>query len=103
MILVSILTLVPWVLVAGLVFLLLQIARFYQIKYAELYKGSPKQRTYYLLFLVPMALYVVAGGSFALQGDFAGNWVGDCAFLAGGIVLAVLAYRLQRLMSGRRQ
>jgi hypothetical protein len=102
-VLVSILTLVPWVLVAGLVFFLLQIARFYQTKYAELYKGSPGQRTYYPLFLVPMVLFVIAAGRYALQSDFAGDWVGDCAFLVSGIVLTALAYRLQRLMTGGRR
>ena len=102
-VLVSILTLVPWVLVAGLVFFLLQIARFYQTKYAELYKGSPGKRTYYPLFLVPIILYMIAAGSYVLQHDFAGDWVGDCALFVSGIVLAVLAYRLQRLMTGGRQ
>jgi hypothetical protein len=102
-VLVSILTLVPWVLVAGLVFFLLLIARFYQQKYAELYKSSPGQRTYYPLFWVPLALFIVAAASYTLKDDFAGDWIGDIASLVGGLVLAALAYRLQRLMTGGRR
>jgi hypothetical protein len=101
-VLVSILTLIPWVLVAGLVFFMIQIARFYQKKYAELYKSSPGQRTYYPLFLVPLVLFPAAAGRYALQSDFAGDWIGDVAFLVGGVILAALAYRLQRLMTGGR-
>jgi hypothetical protein len=102
-ILLSILTLYPWVLAAGLIYFLIQIARFYQKKYAELYKNSPGQRTYHSLFLVPLVLFLVAAGRYAYLDEFAGDPIGDVAFLAGGIVLAVLAYRLQQLMTGGRR
>ena len=99
-ILFSILTLFPWVLAAGLIHLLIQVARFYQKKYAELYKDSPRQRTHYMLFLVPLVLFLFAAGRYAFLEDFVGDWVGDAALCIGGIMLAALAYRLQRLMTG---
>ncbi len=99
-ILFSILTLFPWVLAAGLIYLLIQIARFYQKKYAELYQDSPHQRTYYKLFLVPLVLFLFAAGRYAFLEDFVGDWAGDTAFCIGGIILAALAYRLQQLMTG---
>jgi uncharacterized membrane-anchored protein len=102
-VLVSILTLVPWVLVAGLIFFLIQIAHFYQRKYAELYKSSAGQRTYYAVFLVPLLLFVVAAVRYAYLSDFAGDWIGDIALLIGGALLAALAYRLQRMMTGGRE
>ena len=102
-VLVSILTLAPWVLVAGLVFFLIQIARFYQKKYAELYKSSPGQRTYYQAFVVPPVLFLFAAGRYLFLGDLTGDWIGDIAFLCGGAILALLAYRLQRLMTGGRR
>jgi hypothetical protein len=99
-ILFGILTLFPWVLAAGVIYLLIQVARFYQKKYAELYKDSPHQRTYYLLFLVPLVLFLVAAMRYAFREDFVGDWVGDTALCIGGIMLAALAYRLQQLMTG---
>ena len=102
-ILFSILTLYPWVLVAGLIYVLIQIARFYQRKYAELYKNSPGQQTYHPLFLVPLLLFLFAAGRYMFLEDFVGDLIGDVAFLVGGIILAVLGYRLQRLMTGGRR
>lgn len=96
----SILTLCTWVLVAGLVYFLIRIARFYETKYAELYRDSPKQRTYYQLFLIPILLFLAAAGRYAFLGDFCGDPGGDLALLIGGITLAVLSYRLQELMTG---
>jgi hypothetical protein len=102
-ILFSILTLVPWVLATGLIYLLIQIARFYQKKYAELYQGSPDQRTYYAVLWVPVLLFLIATGRYILSGDSVGDPIGEGAFFVGGIVLAILAYRLQQLMTGDRQ
>ena len=99
-ILVGILTVYPWVLAAGLIYFLIAIARFYQRKYAELYKSSPDQRTYHLFFLVPLILFLFAAGRYVFLDDFVGDTVGDLAFFVGGVVLAVLGYRLQRLMTG---
>jgi hypothetical protein len=96
----SILTLYPWVLAAAMIYCLIQIARFYQKKYAELYTSSPDQRTYYPLFAVPLALFLLAAARYASIGDFAGDLLGDLAFFVGGILLAVLSFRLQQLMTG---
>ncbi len=100
MILLSILTIYPWVLIAVLIGFLSLIARFYEIKYAELYKGVPGQQTRYLLFSIPLVLFLVAAGRYVLNRDFAGNMLADVALFVGGILLAALAYRLQRLMTG---
>ena len=102
-ILISILTLYPWVLVTGLIYVLIRIARFYQRKYAELYKDEPGHQTYHPLFLIPLSLFLIAAARYAFVQDIAGDLVGDGAFFAGGIVLAVLGYRLQRLMTGGRR
>jgi hypothetical protein len=102
-ILFSILTLCPWVLAASLIYFLIRIARFYQKKYAELYDDSPRQRTYYQILTIPLFLFLVAAGRFAFFGDFVGAAEGDLAFLVGGILLAVLSYRLQQLMTGGRR
>jgi hypothetical protein len=102
-ILISILTLYPWILVAGLILILVLIARFYQKKYAELYKQEPGQQTFSALFAVPLILFCIAAGRYLLAHDFVGDLIGDTAFFVGGVTLAVLAYRLQRLMTGGRQ
>jgi hypothetical protein len=102
-ILFSILTLYPWVLAAAMIYCLIQIARFYQKKYAELYTSSSGQRTYYPLFAVPLALFVIAAGRYAFLSDFAGDPFGDLALLVGGIILALISFRLQQLMTGGRR
>lgn len=100
MILRSILTLYPWVLIAALIFGLILIARFYQRKYAELYKNLPGQQTYYSLFSIPLVLFLFAAGRYMLSRDFAGDVLADIALFGGGILLAALAYRVQHLMTG---
>lgn len=100
MILLSILTLYPWVLIAALIFLLALIARFYEKKYAELYKSVPGQQTYYSLFSIPLVLFLLAAGRYILSRDFAGDVLADIALFGGGILLAALAYRLHHLMTG---
>lgn len=100
MILRSILTLYPWVLIAALIFLLALIARFYEKKYAELYKSVPRQQTYYSLFSIPLVLFLLAAGRYILSRDFAGDVLADIALFGGGILLAALAYRLHHLMTG---
>jgi hypothetical protein len=99
----SILTLYPWVLAAAMIYCLIQIARFYQKKYAELYTSSSDQRTYYPLFVIPLALFLVAAGRYAFLEDFAGDLLGDLALFVGGVILAVLGFRLQQLMTGGRR
>jgi hypothetical protein len=98
-----ILTLYSWIAVGALIYILIQIARFYEIKHAELHKGRPRQRTYYAVFVVPLLLFGFAAGRYAWYGDLAGDALGDLAFLVGGAVLSVSSYYLYRLMTGRRQ
>lgn len=98
----SVLTLYAWIAVGVMIWVLIQIARFYQIKYAELYRGMPKHRTYYALFCVPLLLFGFAAARYAWYGDLAGDLPGDLAFAAGGAVLSVSSYYLYRLMTGRR-
>jgi hypothetical protein len=98
-----ILTLYSWVLVGSLIYLLTLIARFYEKKYAELYRDASRQRTFYQLFLAPLLLFLAAAGSYALINDLAGNTWGDLGLFVGGILLALLSHRLQHLMTGGRQ
>lgn len=102
-ILLSILTAYSWVLVGILICVLICIARFYEKKYAELYNDAPSQRTYYWVFLVPLALFLIAGVRYAFLDDLAGDVSGDLALFAGGAILAAFGYRLQRLMTGGRR
>jgi hypothetical protein len=99
---VSILTLCSWVLVAGLIYFLIRIARFYQKKYRELY-DAPGQRTYHPFFWIPLFLFVLAAGRYAFLDDLAGDAGGDVAFFVGGVVLTALSLRLQQLMTGGRR
>lgn len=99
----SVLNLYSWALVGALIYFLYQIARFYQVKYAQLYRGKPRQRTYTALFLVPLVLFPLAAGRYVLAEDSVGDPVADLAFLAGGIILAAVSYRLYRLMMGGRR
>ena len=98
----SALTLYSWIAVGAIIWVLIQIARFYQAKHAELYRGTSRQRTYYALFLVPLLLFGFAAGRYAWHGDLAGDIPGDLAFSAGGALLSVLSYYLYRLLTGRR-
>jgi hypothetical protein len=102
-ILFSILILYTWVLAGSVVFSVLRIARFYEKKYAELYDDAARQRTYYLLFLAPLLLFLGAAVRYAFEGDLAGDLWGDVALFVGGVVLTALGYRLQRLMTGGRK
>jgi len=99
----SILSIYAWVLVGCVVCLTLCIARFYQIKYAELYDDASHKRTYYRLLYFPLVLFIVAAVRYAILADFVGDVWGDIAFFVGGIVLAALGLRLQHLMAGGRR
>jgi hypothetical protein len=96
----SILTLYSWVLVGSVVYILIHIARFYEIKYAELYRSGPRHRTFYPLFLAPLLLFLIAAVRYAVLHDLAGDVWGDVAFFLGGVVLGACGYHLQRLMTG---
>jgi len=100
--LLNVLTLYSWIAVSAMIWVLIRIARFYQVKHAELYSGTPKHRTYYALFGVPLLLFCFAAGRYVWYGDLAGDLPGDLALAAGGVVLSVSSYCLYRLMTGRR-
>ena len=99
----SVLTLYSWALVGALIYFLYQIARFYQAKYAELYRNKPRQRTFAALFLVPLVLFPLAAGRYLMAENAVGDLLADLAYLLGGIVLAAASYRLYRLMMGGRR
>lgn len=99
----SALILYCWILGSGLVLFMFFIARFYEKKYAELYKNSSSNQTYCQLFLLSLALFLIAAVRYALfVGDLAGDIGGDLALFAGGVLLTVLGYHLQRKMTGGR-
>lgn len=100
----SMLVLYCWVVAAILIFFLLLIGRFYEIRF--------HQRSYYQLMLVPILAYVLAavGDAFLINDDwgnplldFVGEIWPDLLFLVGGLVLAVSCYSLFRMMMGSRK
>lgn len=99
----SVLNLYAWALVGALILILYRIARFYQAKYAELYKDKPRQRTYAALFILPMLLFLLAAARYVLLDTKVGDPWSDLAFLVGGIILAATSYHLYRLMMGGRR
>ncbi len=99
----SILILYSGVLIAILIFFLLRIARFYEKKYAEIYKNASRQRTWHQLLYIPMALFAVAAGRYAFLNDFVGDLWGDIALCFGGIMLAAVGHHILRLMTGGNQ
>ncbi|MBN1934448.1 MAG: hypothetical protein JW934_07270 [Anaerolineae bacterium] len=97
----GILTLYAWILGAAVVLFMFYIARFYERKYAELYKDASSNRTHYRLFLIPILLFILSALRYALfLGDLAGDFGGDLSFFIGGVVLTILGYRLQLKMTG---
>ena len=84
-------------------YILFLIARFYQAKYAELYKDQPRQRTYAELLILPLALFPLAATRYALLDIRIGDLLSDLAFLLGGLVLAATSYYLYRLLMGGRR
>ncbi len=94
-----VLTVYSWMLAVGLIYGIMRLARFYEQKYAELYKDASEQRTFYQLLWLPMLFFVLAAARYAYTGELAGDLPGDLALLIGGIILALLAYRLYRMMT----
>jgi hypothetical protein len=100
----SVLVLYSWVVAAILIFFLLLIGRFYEIRF--------HQRSYYQLMLLPMVLFVLAAvGDAFLSNQDTGNplldFVGapwpDTLLLVGGLVLAIFCAFLFRMMMGSRK
>lgn len=97
----GILTLYAWILGALVILFFFYIARFYERKYAELYRDASSNRTHYRLFLIPIFLFCLAAARYALfVSDLSGDFGGDLAFFIGGVLLIVLGYRLQHKMTG---
>ncbi len=93
-----------WIIAAILIFFLLLIGRFYEIRF-----GS---RSRFQLMLVPLALFVIAAvwdAAFVNNTtgdpllDFVGALAPDLLFFLGGAILIALAYYLfKTMMRGRR-
>ena len=88
------LTLYIWALAAALLLALYGIARFYQ--------RTAGERSFYQLFLLPLALFLAAGLRSAWTGRFGEDIAADVLLFLGGISLFAVGYYLHRLMMGRR-
>jgi type II secretory pathway component PulF len=86
----QILLLYSWFLLVTLLAFLLLIARFYQ-------KFSGK-RTFFQLFLLPIALFGIAAVRYAGVQRVADDAPADLLSAAGGLILVYLCLRLYRLM-----
>lgn len=100
----SALILYSWTVAAVLVFFLLLIGRFYELRFG--------QKSYYQLLLIPLSFFVLAAvwdvffsndytGDPGL--DFVGAFWSDLLLFLGGLGLIVLCYSLFRLMMGGRR
>lgn len=92
----QLLLLYTWFPLAGVIALMLLIARFYQK-----FSGD---RTYYNLYLVPLALFGLGMVRYASVDLIAGDTPGDLLLGTAGIMLlslSVLLYR--RMTAGRKQ
>jgi len=83
-----------WAGVAAMIGFIFLIGRFYQ--------QSSGERSYYWLFLGPLALFIVGLARCLSVGCPAGDGWGDGALTVGGLALGYLCYRLYRLMTRRR-
>lgn len=97
----SILILYSWLAVAILILFLFLIGRFYEAKF--------EHKSHYQLFLLPLALFLVAAIWYAFFArdsagvpfqDFVGAFWPDLLYLVGGLVLIALCYSLHRIMMG---
>ncbi len=91
----QILLLYIWFPLATTLAIVLLIARFY-----EKFSG---ERTYYLLYLIPLVLFGVASVRYASIDQIAGDAVADTLTGIAGMVLIVLSGRLYRLMTAGRK
>lgn len=90
----GILNLYIWIVLCGLVVFLYRIARFFQI--------TSRHRSYYQLFVVPIALLLGGGLRYVSLGIFVGDALGDVLMVLGGVSLIGLGYYVLRLMTGGR-
>ena len=92
----QILLLYTWFPLAGVIAIILLVARFYQK-----FSGD---RTYYNLYLVPLALFGLGIVRYASVDQIAGDLPGDLLMGTGGFILIALSLLLYRLMTaGRKQ
>jgi hypothetical protein len=86
-------TLYAWILVAVVIGFLFFIARFFEEKAG--------QRTYYLVFVAPVCLFLLASVRYAFGNqDLVGDFWGDALAFGGGVSLIMLVNRLRSLMVG---
>lgn len=90
----QVLALYTWFPLAGLIIFLLLIARFYQK-----FSGEP---THYRWFVLPVMLFGAAVVRYSSINQVTGDWLGDLAFAAGGLVLIGLSVALVARMITRR-
>jgi hypothetical protein len=92
----GVLTLYNWAIVAMLLAFQFLIARFYEKKSG--------QRSYYVFFIVPAFLFLIAAAwNIVKDGDLAGNVVGDgLLFLGGGILVGLSTFLFRLMMGGKR-
>jgi hypothetical protein len=91
----SLLAIYIWGVICTLLFFLFAIGRFYEEKSGH--------RSFYQIFLIPIALFAVAAIVYALSPPIiAGNFWGDALRFIGGVVLGGAGLFLLRLMMGGR-
>ena len=100
----SLLVVFSWIIAAVLIFFLLLIGRFYEIRFG--------QKSYFKLMLIPLVLFVAAGVWDAVFAnshtgdpllDFVGAFFPDLLFFVGGVILIALCYYLYKTMMGGRR
>lgn len=91
----QILLLYTWFPLAAVVALMLLIARFYQK-----FSGD---RTYYMLYFIPLVLFGVGAVRYASLDQIAGDFVGDLLLGTAGIILISLSILLYRCMTAGRK
>ena len=91
----QILLLYIWFPLAVVIAILLLIARFY-----ETFSGD---RTWYMLYLIPLVLFGVGVVRYASINQIAGDAFGDLSMGAAGAVLMVLSLRLYHQMTSGRK
>ena len=91
----SFLTLYIWGVICLLLFFLFSIARFYEQKSGR--------RSFYALFMVPIALFALAALKYAFfSTGVAGDFWGEMFRFVGGAILGGAGYFLLQLMVGGR-
>ncbi len=90
----NVLALYTWGAVSVLLLFLFSIARFFERK--------SSRRSYYVLFLLPIILFLGSVLRYLITGDFVGDLWGDLARVIGGVLVFGLGYFLLKLMTGGR-